>query len=196
MCAGRQVEHRHLRGGEPASRGDDGHEHRPAARKHLGPEVIELAARRGGLRESADGAAGCRHALQARGWIRRGKNDRVVRCPGRPKHLPGVCDRHRRPTCEGHLLERIALHEPHPFAIRRGEDPVQRSGARKDRRRVEPIQRADEELIVATDVNDIASVGCHGHAATRGDIERRPARRRHRPCARCAAARSGSPVVR
>ena len=68
MCAGHQVEHRNLRGGK-ASRGGDGHEHRPAARKHLGPEVIELAARRRGLREPAHGAAGCRHALQAGGWI-------------------------------------------------------------------------------------------------------------------------------
>ena len=107
----------------PARCGSDGKEHRPAAGQHLGPEVIELAARLRGPRQHGDVATVGRHALQAGRRIRRGKDDRVIRRPGRSELQDRYCDCRSRPTGDGHLLERAALHEPDPLAIGRDEDP-------------------------------------------------------------------------
>ena len=160
--------------------GGDGKEHRQPTRQHLWPEVIELAARLGGACQHGDVATVCRHTLQASGRIQRGKDNRVIRRPGRSVRTPkaGIEYRLHRPTDQGHLLQRAALIEPDPLAVGRDEDPVQRGSACDDRLRVEPIERADEELsAVVAHVDDARAIGRDRQTAIAVGSDRRRARR-------------------
>ena len=67
--------------------------------------------------------------------------------------------RRDRPTGDGHLLDRGALLESDVLTIG-DEDEVQRSGARHDGRRLQFIERADEDLAPAiADIDHARAVG-------------------------------------
>src|SRR5688572_11105393 len=116
---GCEVESGHLRGADPTRRRGYGKEHGPAIWQHLGPEMIRLAACLLGSRHHSHLAAIRGYGLEAGGRIRIGKDDPVIRCPGRrgPNRITGIYNSHYRAAGQGHLLDRCAFYEPDPLIV-------------------------------------------------------------------------------